>query len=348
MAVDEEEAALRDENRSEVYILSNPGTMSTQRHSLQSRTATLAPQPAPAHVVDPVTHLAGYPGVFVADVRSSTYFCLVCKENLPGLFNAAFEHNTHLHVTTGKHARIVKDRRESGGGLARFGIGAAAEMDVAGATMPTLSRKQHECCGYWRSQCRIGGVEYDMSLLAGRDGAGFYFSQLLPRSLETAAPGVAAVVGTSVSVDGSTGTVVSGASDWAGGMLVSFGGGSTGSTSGGTGSLSSSSSSSSSSTGQQQQQQRQQHGAAARSSHPWRTSGGVLPVDALGLSGLPPKSAWEGGRHRGGARAVGRAKFAKHFSGHGVPPPPHPPTRPENWRVDEAAFSFHPPVPGAA
>ena len=48
MAVDEEEAALRDENRSEVYILSNPGTMSTQRHSLQSRTATLAPQPAPA------------------------------------------------------------------------------------------------------------------------------------------------------------------------------------------------------------------------------------------------------------------------------------------------------------
>ena len=89
MAVDEKEAALRDENRRGVYILNNPGTMSIRRRSSQSRTATLAPQPAPAHV-DPVAHLAGeYPGVFVADVRSSTYFCLVCKQNLPGLFHAA-------------------------------------------------------------------------------------------------------------------------------------------------------------------------------------------------------------------------------------------------------------------
>ena len=89
MAVDEEEAALRDENRRGVYILNNPGTMSIRRRSSQSRTVTLAPQPAPAHV-DPVAHLAGeYPGVCVADVKSSTYFCLVCFQTAGGDCKAA-------------------------------------------------------------------------------------------------------------------------------------------------------------------------------------------------------------------------------------------------------------------
>ena len=244
VTVDDHEVKLMESARSGATTLRDAAAMPVKRRvyrtidfssppSSSSSSSSGSSPPTPR--VNPTTHLgATYPGVFVADAGSGTFFCLVCKENQPGLYHAAFGHNTHLHVTTGKHARIVEDRRLTGGGLFRYGCGPVGTAEVQPATMPPLSRG-FECLGYWRPECSIGGTAYEMAALAERSGGGFVCEALAPRVVETVAPHVLAVAGCGVSVGGKGGVVVSGASDWAGGLFVRFSGG-------GSSSLSSSSS----------------------------------------------------------------------------------------------------------